>query len=234
MSTPAPPAELLSTYPDTPTTAWDGSGPSWDAGDVVFWRATQHWGQPVRVVRDDDRGLVVWLPTGSESLVARLADGRHVRRIPPAERDHATEVPTRSRWSGAGQLRVAPRGAPWSFWFFTGDDGGWTGVYVNLELPHRRSERETVTRDLVLDLVVQPDGSWRYKDEDELAALEGAGIVSPRLATWVREQGTRAAAVVESRAWPLDEGWERWRPPGGWDEPLPLPDDVAYDADELA
>ncbi len=31
-------------------------------------------------------------------------------------------------------------------------------------------------------------------------------------------------ALVEPRAWPLDEGWEAWRPPAGWDDPLTLPD----------
>ena len=34
----------------------------------------------------------------------------------------------------------------------------------------------------------------------------------------------RGGSVVDPRAWPLDEGWESWRPPPGWDEPLALPD----------
>ncbi|WP_258724085.1 DUF402 domain-containing protein [Cellulomonas sp. NS3] len=228
------PAEARALYPAVPgATPVDGRGPHWTAGDVVFWRESPHRGHPVRVVRDDERGLVAWLPRGSESVVARLPDGRDVRAVRPSERDPCTEVPTRRRWQGAGQVRVAPTGAPWSLWFFTGDDGGWTGVYVNVELPHRRGARTTVTHDLVLDLLVHPDGSWQYKDEDELADLEGAGTISPAFASWVRAQGAAAAELVERRGWPLDEGWESWRPPTGWDEPLPLPDDVRYAADEL-
>ncbi|MBB2923990.1 DUF402 domain-containing protein [Cellulomonas cellasea] len=232
-ATPPPPVEPLAGYPDVPGAVPAGAGLAWSPGDVVLWRGSPHWAQPVRVVRDDARGLVVWLPGGSEQLVARLPDGRHVRSIPPSARDQASEAATRTRWHGAGQVRVAPTGAPWSLWFFTGEDGGWRGVYVNLELPHRRGERTTVTRDLVLDLVVHPDGTWQYKDEDELLDLEEGGAMSPALAAWVRAQGERAARLVERRGWPLDAGWESWRPPAGWDEPLPLPEGVTYGADEL-
>lgn len=228
-----PPVEPLAEYPAAHgSVPADGSGPFWAPGDVVFWRGSPHWGQPVRVVRDDARGLAVWLPGGSEQVVARLPDGRHVRSIPPSARNQATEVPTRTRWRGAGQVRIAPTGEPWSLWFFTGEDGGWRGVYVNVELPHRRTGSSTVTRDLVLDLVVHPGGSWQYKDVDELLDLEGAGAMSAPLAAWVRAQGARAADLVERRGWPLDEGWESWRPPAGWDEPLPLPDDMEVGADE--
>ena len=35
------------------------------------------------------------------------------------------------------------------------------------------------------------------------------------------------AELIEVQAWPLDEGWETWRPPEEWDEPLSLPASLA-------
>ena len=41
----------------------------------------------------------------------------------------------------------------------------------------------------------------------------------------VRAIGEQAAYELgHLRSWPLDEDWESYRPPTGWDEPLALPD----------
>ena len=41
----------------------------------------------------------------------------------------------------------------------------------------------------------------------------------------IRAIGEQAAYELgHHRSWPLDEDWESYRPPAGWDEPLVLPD----------
>ena len=56
------------------------------------------------------------------------------------------------------------------------------GWYVNLQLPFRRTELGFETMDLVLDLIVDPDGSWRWKeDEDELGPGSHVACSSPEL-----------------------------------------------------
>lgn len=75
------------------------------------------------------------------------------------------------------------------------------------------------TTDWALDLTVQPDGTWVWKDEDELAEAVELGIFDEAAASRVREEGER---VLAAAPWPT--GWEEWRPPSGWG-PLGLPRD---------
>jgi protein associated with RNAse G/E len=39
------------------------------------------------------------------------------------------------------------------------------GWYVNLQCPFRRTEVGIEAMDLMLDVVVDPDGTWRWKDD---------------------------------------------------------------------
>ena len=203
--------------------------PYFGPGDVLTW----HWGTStdvLRVVRDDERGLVAWLPSGSERLSAEPRDGRPLRDRSLAERaalavsrDYELRL---ASWFGPGVLRVAPSGRPWSVWYFRDDDGSFAGHYVNLELPHERpvdGSRRTHTRDLTLDLWVEDGETW-IKDADELEAGVAAGWCTPLQADVIHllaEQARRE--LVDGGGWPLDEGWESWQPPEEWDVPLVLP-----------
>ena len=222
-----------------------GPGPYLAPGSVVTW----HYALGVdllRVVRDDERGLVAWLPAGSERLAAVPRDGKGLRQRTLDERaelaasrdyDHLPRT-----WDGTGILRVAPTGVPWSLWYFWEDDGSFAGHYVNLELVHRRpvsGEARVLTRDLTLDLWLDADaagadgdtggadgagGLW-LKDEDELAAFTRAGRFSHEQAHVLLALADRARTeLIEPRAWPLDEDWETWRPPADTDRPLMLTD----------
>ena len=55
------------------------------------------------------------------------------------------------------------------------------GWYVNLQEPMRPSAIEFDTFDQMLDIWIEPDGSWRWKDWDELIEAEQVGIfAAPR------------------------------------------------------
>jgi hypothetical protein len=210
-----------------------GGSPYLPVGEVVTWHYG-HSADVLRVVRDDERGLVAWLPSGSARLVPVPRDGKGIRDRPLEERcslalagDYDLKPAT---WRGPGLVRVAPTGVPWSLWYFRDDDGGFEGHYVNLELVHERpvdGSPRVHTRDLTLDLWMQDGVSW-LKDADELAAGEAAGWYTPAQAATIRDVADRARReLVDPWAWPLDEGWETWRPPDGWDEPLALPASLA-------
>ncbi|QIG44827.1 DUF402 domain-containing protein [Nocardioides anomalus] len=224
---PRPVAPDLAALPPLPSTDGlrpAGPAPHLEAGAVVTWHY-RGFVDVLRVVRDDERGLVAWLPAGSERLAATPRDGRGLRERSLAERaallvagDYDVTV---TQWRGDGVLRVAPTGRPWSVWFF-GD-----GEYVNLEVPHQRpvdGAARTHSRDLTLDLWVADGETW-LKDEDELAAGVDAGWYSPTQGALIRDLADLARAeLVAPTAWPLDEGWSGWRPPPEWDEPLRLPE----------
>ena len=203
-----------------------GEPPYWQPGEVFTW----HWGRSadvMRVVRDDERGLVAWLSAGSEMLKAVPRDGKGPRDRPLAERVAAPYDVRVGEWRGPGILRVAPTGRPWSLWYFCDQNGTFQGHYVNLELIHERPVDGSLrlhTRDLTLDLWLEDGDVW-LKDADELeAAVEGGRYTSEQGDT-IRAVGALAAHELgHLGGWPLDEGWESWRPPPDWDEPLSLPD----------
>ena len=210
-----------------------GDPPYLQPGDVVTWHYG-HSADVLRVVRDDARGLVAWLPAGSTRLAAVPRDGRAIRDRSLEERaalavarDYdLTIVP----WLGPGLLRVAPTGMPWSVWYFVDDDGSFDGHYVNLELPHERpadGSPRVHTRDLILDLWVADGETW-LKDADELDAGVAAGWCTTAQAQAIRAAAEQARAeMIEPWAWPLDEGWDSWRPDPPYDEPLLIPASLA-------
>ena len=61
--------------------------------------------------------------------------------------------------------------------------------------------------DQALDVLVEPDGTWRWKDEDDLAEAQALEIWTADEAAAIRAEGERVIAV---RPWPT--GWESWRP----------------------
>jgi hypothetical protein len=223
----------LSTYDGAVRPA--GSGPFFADGTVLTW----HYALGVdvlRVVRDDERGLVAWLSAGSERLAAVPRDGKGLRERTLEERaalsasgdyDHL-----RRTWDGGGILRIAPTAVPWSLWYFWEDDGSFAGHYLNLELVHQRpvsGEPRVFTRDLTLDLWLDADGELWLKDEDELAAFTAAGRFTPEQADAIRALADRVRTeLIEPRAWPLSEDWESWRPPPELDRPLTLPDHAPH------
>jgi hypothetical protein len=220
-------AEYRTSYDDPLRPA--GAPPFFAPGDIVSW----HYGlstDVLRVVRDDSRGLVAWLPSGSEMLASVPAGGGSLRDVPLDQRFSGPRRMQRRRWQGPGILRVAPSGRPWSIWYFTdATSGSFEGYYVNLELVHRRpaAARRVHTRDLILDLWHEDGETW-LKDADELAAAVTAGRYTEEQGALVRDLADQARSeLIDARSWPLDEGWEDWRPPEAWDEPLSLPTSVA-------
>ncbi|MDT0157227.1 DUF402 domain-containing protein [Microbacterium sp. ARD32] len=199
-------------------------------GQVILWRYGK-WIETARVVRDDERGLVAWIPSGSARLESVPADGRRTRDVPLAERFSVARTVRESVWRGPGVVRAAPHGRPWSVWFFRRADGTPDGAYVNLELPHLRSaasQAHILSRDLILDLWIDAQHAgeediW-LKDADELGSAVAQGRFTSAQADAVRAIADHAVAeLIMPGAWPLDEGWERWVPDAAMDQPILLP-----------
>lgn len=213
-------------------------GPLRPAGDAPFLQPGQplawHYGRSTsmaRVVSDDERGLVCWVASGAPQLVWTLAEGA-VRDLPLAQRFRTPRVVRRKQWRGPGNLRVSPTGAPWSLWWFYDQTGSYTGLYVNIELPHARPVGPlgaTYTRDLVLDLWIDSDGCW-LKDADELAAYLDSGrldglAVTPQEAAAQVEQTAQAAIseLFDATGWPFNQGFELFRPTRELELPVEIP-----------
>lgn len=200
-----------------------GAPPFWQAGQEIVWQTTTGFASPMRVVRDDARGLVAWLAPGSERASQVLADGGPVRR--DGVEDHVSDrFPHVGTWQGPGILRISPTGLPWSIWLFRDEAGEFAIWYINLESPHRRGDRVTWSEDQILDLEISPDGRVLVKDADDLDSAVACGRVSASDAETIRANGIRALAWAQDRPWPFDEEWTNYQPPSHWG-PLALPAD---------
>jgi uncharacterized protein DUF402 len=193
-------------------------------GELVYLRHLQRdvvsGVLPFRVVSHDGNGLLLWSTAGSSYWHLNAPGGRRMRETPIAEWVTAHKVPVR-RTVRHSVLSWHPAGADYSIRFFYATDGGFTHWYANLELPFvgwrdaRLAGLDTVDWDL--DVWVDADRSWRWKDEEEFVAR----LAWPEY-YWVDdEQRVRAAGrevvnLVEAGGFPFDGTWCDYLPPDGW------------------
>lgn len=184
--------------------------------------------RPCRVVSDDDRGLLLWLARGSAVVNETAVDGRGVRSMPFAEWVTVERRLVPSTWSGPGILMFVPRTGAYSVWFFRTDAGAFREWYVNLEEQAVRwDDGDVAGVDVVdqdLDIVVAPDRTWRWKDEDEFAerlALPEHYWVADEAAVWA--EGRRVIEKVEAGEFPFDGTWTRFQPDPAWHVPAQVP-----------
>ena len=107
----------------------------------------------------------------------------------------------------------------------TGGPGTFRGWYVNLQTPFVRRSFGFDTADLTLDIIVRPDRSWYWKDEDELQMAVSKGACSEEYARQIRAAGEEVIDLIESAASPFNGEWTAWVPasnakivniPDGW------------------
>jgi Protein of unknown function (DUF402) len=207
-------------------------------GRVILHRHFQRdrlaWLRAMRVVSDDERGLLLWIAPGSPARSLRADDGRTIRAMPFAEWIKRDRRLNAGSWEGPGVLKLVPPGAAHSVWWFWGDEGAFMGWYVNLEEPAVRWDDGSVAGvDIVdqdLDIWVEPDRSWLWKDEHELAERrrfpDHYWVPDPES---VRAEGEKLVPLIESGAFPFDGSWCDFVPdpswldtpelPAGWDRP---------------
>ncbi|HTJ68018.1 MAG TPA: DUF402 domain-containing protein [Actinospica sp.] len=101
-----------------------------------------------------------------------------------------------------------------------GEDGVLRYWYVNFERPPAWHASGWDTMDLAVDLVVEPDGAWHWKDEDEYAQCRRLGVITDAEHAAVRQAREQAVALVEARAGLLgDDPARRWSPDPEWTLP---------------
>ncbi len=178
--------------------------------------------RPMRVVHDDGSLTALWFPGGTrwQAPTPRVArDGEHTRaaRLSRALLENDWVFVERE-WD-AHNLQLWRPGAwhaMWVSWLPSGEHWGW---YVNLQRPYERTALGFRTMDLVLDVLVDPDLTWRLKDAEELELFARRGVFDAELDARIRAEAQRVIGDVEAGLPPFCEDWPAWRPEPGW--PLP-------------
>jgi Protein of unknown function (DUF402) len=122
----------------------------------------------------------------------------------------------RRSWVGPGVLQLQRPGDSYSVWR---REGAEEERYINFQEPFRRFEYGFDTLDNVLDIVIAPDGTWRWKDLEELDDWLARGRFTREELEGIRAEGERVAAELDAgRRWWSE--WGTWKPDPGW--PLPV------------
>ncbi len=96
-------------------------------------------------------------------------------------------------WSRYSVLRIMYPGVPYSIWkMWRADDGSFVRWYVNLESPFERAQYGFDVIDYELDIVVNPDWTGEWKDEDALARLVEVGVFNRDQSTDFKQYGLGA------------------------------------------
>ena len=169
-------------------------------------RAASH-----RLVFDDGDRFGVYICPGTPGMwMERDRDGRYLERWVRAD------PPVPFVWYGHN-LQLVRRAGAHTVELFWDDDWRLDFWYLNLQAPVCETPLGFDTTDWALDVVVDPNGTPRWKDEDDFAEAIALGVFDEAGAAEVRAEGERAIAAHE---WPT--GWEDWRPPADW-TPAELP-----------
>jgi len=179
-----------------------------------IYRGNVRWCWPHRYVGEWDGRKGIYVAPGSSGKLMKRAVGKSYV-------DHwVTDAPAFDwNWDSTHVLRFMRAGDAHTVELFWDLDWQFLGWYVNLQAPLEIHGSFFDTTDWALDVTVDPDGTWAWKDEDDFARKIELGVLDAAAAAAIRAEGER---VVEERPWPT--GWEGWRPPEGWG-PLPLPED---------
>ena len=166
---------------------------------------------PVIVVSDEPELLVVYLPEGAP---LRFPPGRW----PTPDGLHPWSG--KERWAGNGVLMLHRPGEAHSVWVFWGSEGrAFSGWYLNLQEPFRRTRAGFDTQDLELDIWIPLGGRWVFKDDDQLEVRMREGRFTAEQVRAIRAEGRRIAAELDAgRRW-WDETWAEWAPDPSWPTP---------------
>lgn len=167
---------------------------------------------PTTVIEHTPARTVLWIapetpvkwPVGRNLPIPRIARGEWIHED--------------ARWFG-GRLMISETGTSHSIYVTWDEAGEFVGWYVNLEDPWRESALGFDSTDHLLDIWVDPDRTWRWKDKDHLAEALAVGLFTTEQANAMRAEGKRVIERIEAWTSPFDENWETWRPAPDW--PLP-------------
>jgi predicted RNA-binding protein associated with RNAse of E/G family len=190
-------------------------------GEVVHIRYVLSDGRiemcwPCRVIEDSHDSLALFIAAGTKYKAEpkRTAAQKRASPSPPVPRNEYV-------WR-SDTLRLMFPGRSHSVWLFWESREGrrsFSKYFVNLEEPFRRTAIGFDTQDHTLDVLVQPDGTWAWRDETEFDNHVREGFFTPALVQAVRSEAARVIDDISRGVHPCLKGWSTWTPDPRWKIP---------------
>ena len=200
----------------------------WKYGDVVLWRGifnNRVWHvQPTVVVEDSHDELVLTLLPGTECIAEESypKGKKHGKRwwdFKNADWNLAKYV-----WHTNRLLIILEKDKYYSTMFFWNHETSkFLCYYINFQRPYERNFGGIDTLDLDLDIVIDPDFSIEWKDEEDYQTAIGHGLIIPEWVQGIDSARPEILNRLKKRQYPFDGSWLDWKPDPGW-EPPKLPE----------
>ena len=155
---------------------------------------------------DSHTAILAWWPgcptrTVAEYLKAVQTDRRGARdKFLEALARRDWEQLADAPWQHTSVVEQVVSGQWFSVWRMHSPDGVSLGWYVNFSRPPVWRPDGWDSADLALDLEVEPDGSWWWKDEDEYEQSRRLGLISDVEHKAVQEARGQALESLEARS----------------------------------
>lgn len=179
---------------------------------------------PQRVVSSSPTELVTYVPTGA---IAARASNRGLPGTEELTRDQRKLRALRTRQARVVEVAEAPdklfiyRSDRWSRvnlgWdHATGNFNGW---YVNFELPATPTPTGIASMDLVIDIWVNADRTWEWKDRDDFQSVLDDHTLDPEIQDRINTETTQLLHELQTRSGPFANHWLQYRSNPAWPVP---------------
>ena len=193
----------------------------------VLWSAV-----PARVVSSTEAQLVSYLPTGT---IGTCATNRGLPETAGMDRDARKLLALKTGHAVVAEQPEAPdklnihRPDRWARVNLGWDaqTGAFLGWYVNFELPPTGTATGISSKDLVLDMWVDPDLTWRWKDADDFQHALGDHILAPEIEAPIRTEAELIIDEIANGTGPFGNDWIAFHADPDWNVPQ-LPRDYAW------
>jgi protein associated with RNAse G/E len=196
----------------------------WKPGDVVSWRGIYRervWhAQTTIVVSDSPQETVLTLLPGTECIAPEgYLNGKDSNKRRWNFKDKDWEIEN-YLWHTNRLLLLLESEKYYSiihFWDHASNE--FLCYYINFQLPFKRNANSVDTLDLDLDLIIRPDLSFEWKDEDDYQKAIDHGVISPEWIQGIDGAKKEIFDKLERRQYPFDGYWLNWTPDPSWSPP---------------
>jgi len=196
----------------------------WKPGDVVAWRGIFNeriWHvQPAIVVKDSPEEIVLTLLPGTECIAEEhYPQGKNNGKRWWDFKNKSWNLAKYTWQTNRLLLIFEPKNFYSTILFWNHALNEFRCYYINFQLPFERSHCGVDTLDLDLDLIIKPDFSFEWKDEDDYQKAIDHGIIFPEWVQGIEDAKKDVFARLEVRQYPFDGKWLNWIPNPNWTPP---------------
>jgi protein associated with RNAse G/E len=193
----------------------------WRSGDVIVWRGVfrnRLWhAQTVIVVKDTPEEMCVTLLPGTECVAPEgYLDGKDSAKRRWSFKDKDWKLENYAWRTNRLLILLEPDTYYSTMYFWRADSNDFLLYYINFQLPFQRSHCGIDTLDLDLDLIINPDLSFRWKDEDDYQKAIDHEVIMPEWTQAIEIAKKEIFNKLEKRQYPYDGSWLNWMPDPDW------------------